>query len=424
LKFKKKRQSLFNWLQRLRWLAIFGQVAILSVASEWMLLPLDLWPLVGIFGIASISNLALSYLPSHMKAKDKTFATILLCDILLLTLVLYFSGGPANPFSIIYLLHVVLCAVIMSEIWTWATTILTIGLFGVLFFFHLPPNTLHTHNHTTEHLNSHLLGMWFAYIIVSLITAYCVTRISRELKLAIKESTILKSNQQKLASLTALSAGAAHELSTPLGTIALVVGELGRKLRLDLLDPQVEKDLELMKSQIDRCKNIISSMGIHSGEIPGETPISIDLLDFIKENKNSLKNSFGHIVDVQLVGESAPIVISQNAIMRVLFILTKNAVEASYKEKQPVLVLIELVGTSLKLLVIDKGEGISEENLLKIGEPFFTTKTPHEGMGLGVFLAKLTIETLGGSFNLTSKINSGTSVEIEIPITRIEDTKK
>jgi two-component system sensor histidine kinase RegB len=399
----------------MRWLAVGGQAATLYAASGWLHLPIEIRPLLAVFSLIVGSNIALSYLPESLKSRCSTLAVVQFGDVLLLTLILRFSGGPGNPFSIFYLLHVVLCAVLMDQVWTWSMAGLTITLFGLLFFFSPALQGMAAHTHGPGQLHAHLFGMWLAYTMVALITAYFVNRISAELRCIDSEAAAMKLNQQRLASLTTLSAGAAHELSTPLGTMAIALGEIRHRLQSSSLLPEVGPDLCLMKTQIDRCKDIIAKMSGSSGEIAGESVSPIRFTELLQELRQSLTQRFGSSVTLEADkdDEERLVFLPKNATFQAVLALTKNAVEAS--AGKGVRVNAAADNTSCRLRISDSGTGIPPEILLRVGEPFFSTKEAGQGMGLGVFLARLTAESIGGAFQIDSLPGRGTTVELTFP---------
>ena len=409
-------QSSFEWLIRLRWLASLGQALTLTIASGWLGLPLSLPPLIAVFLFTAASNLFFSRLPLPYQQRRSTIAFILVLDVFLLTLLLTFSGGPGNPFSILYLLHVVLSAVLLDRLWALTVAGLSIGLFAGLFFWVQPEHSLH-HDHEAQMagLNTHLLGMWVAFSMVAMMTAYCVSRITEELRRREREAERLRLSQKQLASLTTLAAGAAHELSTPLGTIAIAVGELGQSLKKTSPGSPLLQDLELIDSQLTRCKQIISRMSGCSGELAGEAPKTVDLRTFHRSLEEALRTRFQDEIQVRVVESEAKLCLPLDTVTEAVSALAKNALEAS-NSNENVSLNLSATGSRLQVEVIDHGCGMDEVDLARVGEPFFTTKPEGKGMGLGVFLARLTAESLGGSLRYSSGKGQGTRAEFSLPL--------
>ncbi len=415
-----------DWLRRLRWLAVGGQGVTLLVASGWLQLPIQTAPLIAIFLVTALSNVLLGHLPERAKQSQYLLRAISVADIFLLTLMLQFSGGPENPFSILYLLHVVVAAVVLDRVWSWGIAILSIILFGMLFVVTDGKHGMHHHStfgaaaegiDPASGLSVHLLGMWVAYIIVALITVYCISRIAEELRKSERQAESLRANHQRLASLTTLAAGAAHELSTPLGTILIALEELERATIDDPFESRyrIHEDIELMKSELARCKEIVHQMGGCSGEVAGEQATVVSLGEFMNEIRESLHARFGTQVAVES-GEEDPVLrIPRLAIRQAVTSLAKNAVESAGAETR-VLIRADIENGNCRLQVADNGCGMPPEVLDRVGEPFFSTKEEGKGMGLGVFLARLTAESIGGKLQLHSEQGQGTTAEMVIPV--------
>jgi two-component system sensor histidine kinase RegB len=220
--------------------------------------------------------------------------------------------------------------------------------------------------------------------------------------------------QKQLASLTTLSAGAAHELSTPLGTMAIAVCELERELENCGLNKNFVQDLELIKSQLKRCKDILGQMSARSGELEDSSE-QTSLAQYFSGLEEDFNKKFGNKIVLERLKDDRITAFPQQAVTQSFFALVKNAIEASPENKQ-VSIRPVLKGENLKVQITDNGSGMSEKILSRVGEPFFTTKEIGQGMGLGVFLTKLTIEHLGGEINYFSKEGKGTTVEVDIPI--------
>jgi len=250
---------------------------------------------------------------------------------------------------------------------------------------------------------------------------YFLLRIRRALALREAElaaSRRMAARQERLASLATLAAGAAHELSTPLGTIAVVMTELQRRASTLAADPEALEDLRLVRGQVDRCRAILERMSTDAGETIGEGPVSTPLGALIE----------GALADLSPVNPVRRDVVAEAAAWRVrvpprafgqaLRGLVKNAQEAS-PPGAPVSVAIRDDGGAVAVEVSDRGPGIPASVLERVGEPFFTTKPTGKGMGLGVFLARTTLERLGGNVRITSSAE-GTRASLVLPPDAIE----
>lgn len=400
------------WYRRLRWFAFSGQIAVLFAAVYIFSLTLPTTALVSTLLLIPVSNLLSTRFVSDTKSEKRVVGVLLTVDTAILTAVLALAGGPTNPFTLIYLLHVVLAAVMLTPSWTWGIALLTAIGFGFQFLFNIPvPEWSHHGGH--HGFSLHLHGMFFAYVVAASLTAYFLSRIVSELQRKdrrLNQLELLRTNQARLASLTAISAGAAHELGTPLSTIAVVAHELERSIRLRYPESELLADLALLKNETERCKDIIQSLGEQTGDLSGEVPSLITVSELLIAAAELSRKKFGAKISIS----ASPTVICtpKRAALFALEALIGNAFEAGSAE-----VRLEAVDTpdGVAIQVVDYGGGMTPDALTRLGEPFFSTKAPGRGMGLGVYLSKITIERLGGSLSFSSRPGHGTVARVELP---------
>ncbi len=344
---------------------------------------------------------------------------LLTLDTLLLTGLLYLTGGPTNPFSIVFLLHVVLAAILLNSAWTWTITTLATLCFALLFVdYRVIPEWSHAHmGHSQHHgFSLHLHGMLFALCAVAVLVAYFINHIVialRKKERRLQQLENLSQNQQRLMWLTTLIAGSAHELGTPLGTIGIIAYELERELKKLPVSSGIFEDLELLKSETIRCKQILSDLGDKTGDIFGEMPEAVNLKELLNDASAPFLSSK---VDIRLeLTENLPALTApRRALLLAFRALIKNALEASADTQAAVIVRCRNQAERVIVEIIDSGKGLSDEQLSRLGEPFFSTK-PGQGLGLGVYLARLTAQRLGGQLQYTSHKNTGTTAQFEIP---------
>ena len=259
-------------------------------------------------------------------------------------------------------------------------------------------------------MRAHLVGMWVAFIIVGPVVAYAVERLRRAVTSAeneLAESRLQQARAEKLSALATLSAGAAHELSTPLGTIAIAAGELERKG----LNPEVTEDAQLIRREIERCSNILSQLAVDVGAGMGENSQLVGVGELIGGFRGSGAD-FTTEASPEILGKSIPL--PRLLISQAFRGLLKNARQASSESETVVLRALD-TPTDLILEVEDRGTGMSEEVQDRAGEPFFTSKPPGEGMGLGIFFARSVIEQIGGQMEIISVFGEGTRVRVLLP---------
>jgi two-component system sensor histidine kinase RegB len=299
--------------------------------------------------------------------------------------------------------------------YAWALSLMSTACFATLFA--LPPHdaamdhamAMHGHQHSAgAPMNLHLRGMWVAFFVAATVIVYFVTRVTRDLSeqrtaAALARNRALRS--ERLASLATLAAGAAHELSTPLGTIAVVAKELER----DLHDQEGASDARLIREEVERCKHILSQMASDAGESAGEAFVRIAPHVLLEMALEDIAERDRVVVKVE---GTESLSLPPRAWARALRGLIRNALQASSGSVE---VRVRSGPQQAEILVEDRGSGMSPEVLSRVGEPFFTTKETGRGMGLGVFLARALAERLGGTLELSSKVKQGTKVRVLLP---------
>lgn len=403
------------WLQKLRYGIIAGECVLISMALllarfelhvPWLAIPL---------AIALASNLCLGPLSNLMGAR-RVLGSVLVLDVVLLTALLALSGGPANPFSLLYLVQITLSAVVLSRAWTWSLGILSILGFGFLFLWHLPLSLLEGHQ-VANNFSAHLIGMWIAFVTAAVLISILVSKVSQTLRNHEHELLRLQSlvsRQERISSLAALAAKAAHEMGTPLATIAIVAKELERYAQDIEINEHVTEEARLIRSEVERCSHILREMSLQGAELTGEnsTLIAVDIL--LQKLRESFPEPQRNAIQVDAPSElSASLPIETTR--QVLSALVKNAFEASTTD-QAVHVVGEVEPGVLRFIVKDSGVGMSPEVLGRITEPFYSTKRPEHGMGLGTFLVRVFAEGMGGALIFDSAVNQGTTAILELPL--------
>jgi two-component system sensor histidine kinase RegB len=405
-----------SWLVKLRWAAMAGQLVTIGVVYEAMGIPIRLAPLLALIGIGLASNVAALAIVSRGGAIPPwAIPAVMIFDTLLLTALLYLTGGPFNPFSFLYLVQIALAAVVLPPRFTWTLVAVSLACSAILFFGYeeLPlPRMSHA-----EHMQMHLVGMWVAFGVAAGFIVYFLLRVTRALAerdAELAAARALAAKQERLASLATLAAGTAHELATPLSTIALVARELDRELSDPQLYDAARADAKLIRAEVQRCRAILDQMSLRGGEFAPESIRPVVLSEVVHDALGQLAKSPPIRVDLGSDATQVKLQAPPKALSLTLQNLLKNAQEAS-KEGEEVVITATLDRARVCIEVRDQGVGMSREVLDRIGEPFFTTKAPGNGMGLGVFVSRAMVERLGGHLSVTSEPTRGTCVTIDLP---------
>ena len=349
------------------------------------------------------------------QAKD---AAVLAGDTLLLCGLLYFSGGPTNPFSVLFLVQITLAALVLGMRYALLIVALSTASYAFLFFGNVPLRGMEHMQHAgTSAFNVHLQGMFAAFTLAAILIAYFVTRVSRALRerdAQLAEAQRLVAVHERLASLSTLAAGAAHELGTPLATIAVASKELEHAAEGIASAESLREDARLIRQEVDRCRDIVQQMGARAGDALGEVPEPVEVGTIVSELLRRFDDGRAAALDVQLSGLRV-LTVPWRGLVQAVASLVKNAVEASAGSGRRVVLSVDAQTSRARFVVTDDGTGIAPEALARVGEPFFTTKSPGAGMGLGVFLSRAFADRLGGSLTLTSEAGKGTRAVLEIP---------
>ncbi len=392
-------------LVRFRWAALLAQLVALGAAALGLGIALPLGPLGAVLAVFALSNAALAFRPSR-----SAIGPVILGDTILLTIALALAGGPSNPFSIVYLVYVTLASVTVPGAYAWATVLLSALGYGALFFV-APGGDPHAHHHHGggDTFSMHLQGMWAAFTIAAVLIAVFVTRVSRALATEREKAA----RTARLLGLTTLAAGAAHELATPLSTIKTIAGELERALedRPDLAT--LREDARLVRKEVDRSRSVLERLSLRAGELRGEAAAPTRLGD-LAASLADLPEGLRARVDVTCATPEREAVVPRRALEQVVTSLVKNGLDAS-GESGRVDLRLSLETRDLVIDVEDRGSGMSEDAVARAGEPFFTTKEPGRGMGLGLFLARTLVSQLGGSLDVASTLGRGTRVTVRLP---------
>ena len=408
------------WIVRLRYGLALGEAATVLAVDQFLGVDLPLrWILI--FPLLTLtSNLWLN----RREGGDasRMLVGIFVLDTLCLTGILMLSGGPNNPFSLLYLVAITLSATILSKRQTWALGGLATVCFASLFWIYWPIPVLEMHR-TEPGPNLHLIGMWVSFGAAAFLVAMFSGKISELLRE--REASLIQLQEElakkdRLASLVTLAAGAAHELSTPLATIAVVAKEVER-YAVQQTDEESEAidslaaDSRLIRTEVERCRQILTRMSMEGAEPAGEASVPVQVGDLISTTLAEFGPSSRIRTKIADNAEGATLVVPRRAVEQALVALIRNAVDAS-ANRAMVTVSATVDGGLLQLLVEDAGSGMTEETLRHVGEPFFTTKEPGKGMGLGVFLVRTLAHRLGGGLTFESAAGRGTRVTFEVPL--------
>jgi two-component system sensor histidine kinase RegB len=429
-----------SWFLKLRWAAAGGQLVTIFVVHVAMGIELPLVELLSIVSLAIVSNAMLELWLARQDRMSRwkrwaskgelVLGSVMVFDMLLLTALLAVSGGPTNPFAIFYLANISLAAVMLGPRWLWSLSGFAIFCYAGLFVSHRPLpvlGDLHASQPSTSELGAdaeslQLLtqGEFVAFTAALSISIYFMTRVTSELarrEADLRHARHLRVQSDKLEALSTLAAGAAHELASPLSTIAVIARELELHLETgDHLDDAVD-EAKMIRREVDRCRVILDQMAAGAGEATGEELVVLRAGELVEECLSHLREHRRIDVRFEDAAEQVEFLVPRTAMVRAIRSLLKNAIDASDSHK-PVALVVSSAEDGVRLTIVDRGEGMTPEVLARAGDPFFTTKDTGSGMGLGIFITRAVVERLGGTLTLQSSPELGTTACVYLPHAR------
>jgi len=409
-----------SWLIRLQWGGIVGQTLTILAAHHILHIELPLGIMLGLVAFEVVVNIGLeAWLRQAERVAQPVIAGAMCFDATVMTALLALSGGPSNPFSTMYLVNVALATVLLDAAWAWAMLAVSLALFALLFALaHVGALRVLSAVDQQEIVALHMQGMWVSLVLAAAFIVYIVGRVQLALtrvEEALAEERSLSARKDKVASLATLAAGAAHELATPLSTIAVVAKELQLSATRNHAPEAALADLALMREQVARCRDILHHMSAQAGENAGEPLVVMSLARWVESTLEHLPGRARVQVEAGVDLESCAVAGPPRGLTRALRGLLRNALQASPPEAA-VLLRVGREGDLVRAEVIDRGCGMEGAILSRAGEPFFTTKVPGEGMGLGLFLTQTLADQLGGKLELDSGPGRGTVATLCLPL--------
>lgn len=421
----------------LRWMAIGGQLAAITVADRvfGMMLPLGLCYLA--VGASIIANLvAVFVFPENKRMTELEAMLTLLFDVSQLSFLIYLTGGLTNPFALLIMVPVTISA---SALQLRTTVILggvAIALVTLLTLVYLP---LRFADGTALYLPIMFeFGFWLAIVIGILFLAVYARRVATEIRSmsdALLATQMALAREQKLTDLGGVVAAAAHELGTPLATIKLVSAELFEELADR---PELQEDARLIRTQADRCRDILRSMG-RTGKDDRhlrQAPFATVLREAAAPHMTRGREVMLDVTPGPGGEDRAPTIFRHPEVIHGLRNLVQNAVDFS---RRSVWIDGSWTDSTITVRIIDDGDGYPAHVIGRIGDPFVRSRRTspdqmdrpeYEGMGLGLFIAKTLLERSGAELTFANGSNpflaeserpdrSGAIVEVVWPRNRL-----
>lgn len=363
-------------------------------------------------------------------------------DVFSIAALLYLTGGASNPITWVFLLPLIITAIMLPQSYAWYIVILTTSMYSVLIAFNVPLPSIAPHmpNQGLVHpspdmsssemmqkahaisdnhyYNLHMFGMWFGFVFSAGLVAFFVTELARTLKNQERSLAEARENalrDERVVALGTLAASAAHDMGTPLGTIAIVVHDLLQDFSESHF-PDAQEKMQILQNQVSRCKEALSLMSASAGEMRAESGKVMPLANYLDEvlfqwrtHKPSAKLQY--FVDPDIAVDAK--IIAERTLTHSLINILNNAVEFTDPELG-IEFHVQWTMQELTLKIRDYGPGFPNEIFEFSGKQPVASK--NKGLGVGLFLTYSTINRLGGKIELSNMETGGACVEINLPL--------
>ena len=424
----RRTQFRLSTFMRLRWAAVTGQTLTILVVRFGFDFDFPWVACLALVAAAAAVNLYLAQRyrghPTNVRVAEDLVFPILAFDIAQLGLLIFFTGGMTNPFAIFVMAPVMAASTTMTADRIWRLGLLAVVFVTLVAFYYvpLPWYGLPPDERTGGLPPLYIGGHWTAIVVMIAFTVSYAFRAAdegRKLADALAATELVLQREQHLSALDGLAAAAAHELGTPLGTIAMTAGEIARELEAD--DP-LREDVALIRSQAKRCREILGRLSAMGSQ--GDAHLASVAPSVLVEDVIAPHRAFDITFETAAEGldeELEPLVARNPAILFGLGNLVENAAEFA---RSRVTVATRWTPTSLAFEVSDDGPGFAPETLSRLGEPFVSrgrrgqrvsdappgdgrTKSgdgrTKKGLGLGIFIAKTLLERTGGTVTFENR---------------------
>jgi two-component system, sensor histidine kinase RegB len=395
-------------LIKIRWVAILGQLTAILTVFFYFNIQIPIVACLCIIFISSLIN-TYSFLTnsnnSYLSEKDAFY--FLLFDTIQLGVLLYFTGGIYNPFSLLLIAPLIISASYLPIVFSLCLLFLSICIIILIsnFYFFIDWNE----NFEVPFLYKFAIILSLIISLIFIFTyVYLFANSSRKISKALFDTKSALDNQKKITEIGSLSAAAVHELSTPLNTIFLILNDLQEDSDLNS-NKNLKKEINLLKSQAERCKAILLKLSKNPENLKdnflNRTTISnLIKLTFDKFNNKKIK------MEMKLKPQiKEPEIISKDELIYGIGNIIQNSIQHA---KSKVMISINWNNTYFFITIIDDGLGFKNETLDNLGKPYISKKG--DGMGLGIFITKNLIENMGGLIFFQNDIKFGARVEIKM----------
>ena len=401
---------LLSNLIKIRWIAVIGQLSAILLVYFYFNIQIPIAICMFIVLVSILVNILSFYRKKiNNYLYDYEAFYFLLFDTTQLAILLYLTGGIYNPFSILLIAPLIISATYLRIIFSILLSSLSIFIAVFISFFYLeikwPGDFVVPTLFTYGLIVSLIISLIFITVYV-----YIIANSSRSITKALNQTKMALFNQRKLSDIGSLSAAAVHELSTPLNTIFLILEDL-RKNKLLNENIEIQKEVNLLKSQAERCKKILLRLSKDPQNLKDDFFNQTTLSNIIKINFDKFNNKKIKLNINILSKDTEPVIKLKDELLYGVGNIIQNAIQHAIK-----IIKINISWTkyNMDVEIIDDGKGFAKEILDQIGNPYISNKNK-KGMGLGIFIAKNLIENINGKVLFRNNFNTcGSTVAINL----------
>lgn len=399
----------------LRVVAIAAQTVIILTVHYAVGLPLPLRPLALTIGALALWN-ALSYrdLRTDRRVQPAELVLHLVVDIAAFTSIVYFTGGPTNPFVSLYLVPISLAATSLPRSFAWLVAAICGAGYSLLWWQHVPLPSVQ--GRFGGDFDLHVVGMWVNFLIAAALIAFFVGRMAmlvrrRDHELAAMREAALR--DQQIVELGTLAAGTAHELNTPLSTLAILVEELDETAT----DPKQKAQLRVMMEEIETINERLNRIAGRVGAERSAGARHVSLRAFLDDLVGRWADAHPEIAlhAAFAIPYEDTLIVAEATIEQAIRNVLDNAAHATRANgRSRVDVAVSCEGTKLEIAVTDDGAGLDPALRDEIGLKIVSTK--EHGLGIGLLLSRAALQRFGGRLELKSRAAGGVEAHIHLPL--------
>jgi two-component system sensor histidine kinase RegB len=406
------QHEILRWLMWMRVITLTGQCAAVAIAQWGLGIDLPLAPMFTVLLFLAAFNAWTWWTLRHARtAGNATLFTQLFVDLLALSSLLFFSGGATNPFVSVYLPALAVSAAILPGGLSLILAAFSLACYSFMMTVHVPLPVI------ARAATYQSAGLWANFALSAGLITWFVARMSNTLR--DRDAQLARAREQRLqnAQIVALgtqAASAAHEIGTPLATIAVLAGDLLHEMKKHPSLTEFRDDLLAIESQIAVCKTSLDRLGKHAqgGAAPATRPVALAewLARFIEGWR--LRHP-GARLDVSLAPTDARIA-GSDAVGQILLTLLDNAARAAGPTDAAISLSLSVEGPVATIHIEDRGPGIAPDILKRLGHEQVNSTTG--GQGLGLMLAFATAQQIGAEIHVSPGSNGGTLATITLPL--------